>query len=371
MTLRVKLLITFAVLTAIALCCRLAWSFAGADIMRGLFPQIAASRIVAGVQQQALAEDVAIRIYFCGTGAPLPDPHRASACTGVVAGDKVYVFDAGPGSVVNLRRMRFPINRLNAVFITHLHSDHIGALGELLLQSWVADDERQQQVAVYGPAGTAQMVRAWNLIYAPDTRYRIAHHNTDQQWLVPQAQGARGVDIVLEGNVAAVVVDDPGESGRVVVRATGVEHAPVHPALGYRLDYLGRSLSISGDTVKSRAFEDLSHGVDVMIHEALNAGMIGMLRDVLKDAGNHRGAALMHDVLDYHATPVEAAQSATAAGAGILLLTHIVPPLPSPLLKPLFMDGVSDAFAGRAGIAEDGMIVDIKNNGEVVVKQAF
>ncbi len=109
-----------------------------------------------GVDQTAAFAD-GLHLYVCGSGSPMPDASRAGPCLAVLAGQQAFVFDAGSGSIRKLQRMGFPMPRLQAAFLTHLHSDHIDGLGELLLQAWVAGG-RSAPLPVYGPAGTDKVI---------------------------------------------------------------------------------------------------------------------------------------------------------------------------------------------------------------------
>ena len=122
----------------------------------------------------ALLKDDALRVAFCGTSAPLPSRPRAKACVAVMAGGRFYIVDVGPESVENLMQWGIPLDRIGGVFLTHFHSDHIGDLGELNLQTWVPG--RPGPLAVYGGPGVEQVVAGFNTAYGLDQGYRTAHH---------------------------------------------------------------------------------------------------------------------------------------------------------------------------------------------------
>ncbi|MFM2302345.1 MAG: hypothetical protein RLZZ84_2081, partial [Pseudomonadota bacterium] len=113
-----------------------------------------------GIDQSAALGD-GLHAYLCGTGSPMPDADRAGPCVGVLAGQQAFVFDSGSGSIRKLMRMGFPMEKAQAAFLTHLHSDHIDGLGELMLQAWIAGG-RQAPLPIYGPAGTDQVVAGFN-----------------------------------------------------------------------------------------------------------------------------------------------------------------------------------------------------------------
>src|SRR5262245_55533840 len=139
--------------------------------------------------------DDAMRVLVCGTSAPLPSTNRAKACVAVFAGGKFYVVDAGPESVENLMLSGIPMSEIGGVMVTHFHSDHIGDLGELQLQSWAGG--RREPLAVYGGPGIEQVVDGFNRAYAQDQGYRTEHHG---ETVMPSAAwGMRAQPIVLDG----------------------------------------------------------------------------------------------------------------------------------------------------------------------------
>ncbi|MEO1361765.1 MAG: MBL fold metallo-hydrolase, partial [Pseudomonadota bacterium] len=125
--------ILFAVLGLIALVF-IGFNLFKTQIATAVFERVLETRL--GVDPTADFAD-GLHVYLCGTGSPMPDASRAGPCLGVLAGDRAYIFDVGSGGVRNLGTMGFPIARLQAVYLTHLHSDHIDGLGELLVLSWV------------------------------------------------------------------------------------------------------------------------------------------------------------------------------------------------------------------------------------------
>ena len=154
-------------------------------LMAGLVIFLFQDRLAQRAFDQAIAENVGvdrsaalpdgINVYVCGSGSPMPDADRAGPCLAVLAGRHGFVFDAGSGSIRKLGRMGFPMDRLEGAYLTHLHSDHIDGLGELLLQAWIAGS-RGTPLPVSGPAGTDQVIAGLAQAYKIDSGYRIAHH---------------------------------------------------------------------------------------------------------------------------------------------------------------------------------------------------
>jgi len=264
-----------------------------------------------------------LKVTFCGTSGPLPVRDRAKPCVAIEAGGSLYLVDVGPESAENIALFKLPAARAKAVFITHLHSDHIGDLGEFNNNSWVAG--RSMALSVVGPPGVDQLATGINQAYARDHGFRIAHHEHDGVKL-PAAFGLLIPKVItLSGDQASgkvrskVAWKDEG----LTVTAIAVEHSPVTPAYAYRFDYKGRSVVISGDTKKWPQLAEAAKGADVLIHEAQNADMTRMVSRVLTNSGQARMGSIMGDTLSYHTTPVEAAETAKAAGAKALILYHL------------------------------------------------
>jgi ribonuclease Z len=301
-----------------------------------------------------------LHLGVCGAGAPLPDPVRSGPCLAVVAGSRLFVVDAGTGGARNLQRMNLPPGRVAAVFLTHFHSDHFDGLGELMLLRWTGGSHREP-LPVHGPAGVAQLVDGLNQAYQQDAGYRTAHHGPE----VAPPSGAGGRAVSFPAPVPGrpeTVWDDGG----LTIVAFAVDHAPVDPAVGYRFDYGGRSLVISGDTSKSTEVARMAEGVDLLAHEALAPRLVGIINRAAQAAGQTSVARITHDIPDYHATPVEAAETAAAAGARHLLFYHVVPPLPVPGLDRAFLAGVSRAYDGPATLSRDGTFVTMPAYGNVI-----
>ena len=307
----------------------------------------------AGIDRSAALAD-GLYVYMCGTGSPMPDPSRAGPCLGVLAGDEVFIFDVGAGGPRNLGTMGFPTARLRGVYLTHLHSDHIDGLGELLLNSWIAGS-RTAPTPIAGPVGTQTVVDGFNTVYQIDSTYRVAHHGTE----VANPDGFGGtateIEIPAGGDGQLVVL----EEGDLRITAIRVDHEPIEPAFGYRIDYKGRSVSISGDTVYSSGFIEGSEGVDLMFHEALNREMVAKIGTKLGERGQANGEKIFADILDYHTSPEEAARAAQEAGAEQLVLYHIVPQLPSEMLEPVFLGEAKSEFDGPITVGQDGMIFSL------------
>lgn len=313
------------------------------DLGETLFQRGAESRVGRDVTQGLVD---GLHVGLCGTGSPLPNAARAGACTIVIAGRHVFVVDAGEGGARNIALMGVPNGRIERLFLTHFHSDHIDGMGPMLLLRWTGSAAKAP-LPVHGPVGVEAVVAGFNAAYAQDNGYRTAHHG---ETVAPSSgAGANAKPFVL-GETPVVVFDRDGAR----VTAFPVNHAPVAPAVGYRFDYKGRSVVISGDTARSATLERAAKGADLLVHEALQPRLVAKITAALENHGQANTAKITRDILDYHASPEDAAKSARAAGVRQLVLTHLVPPLPSRFFDPAFLDDARRHFAGKIVVGEDG-----------------
>lgn len=305
---------------------------------------------------EALFADDALRLFVCGSSSPFPAEDRARPCLGVIAGGKYYIVDTGPGSWNRMALLRIPAERIGGVFITHFHSDHIGDLGEFNLQSWVAG--RQGPLPVFGPPGVERVVSGYNEAYALDQIYRVEHHGA--ALLDPDSgqMQARVVPLGQEGAASVAL-----EAGDLRVQMFPVPHEPIAPAVGYRFDYRGRSILISGDTRKDLNLARWGQGVDVLAHEAQNNHIVEQISQVADALDRPRYAQVMRDIPSYHTTPVEAAEVANAAGAGLLLLYHLTPPPPNAVAAWAFLRGVRELRPEGTLLARDGQLIELPLDG--------
>ncbi len=311
--------------------------------------------VLVSAQQQAdtaMLGDGQLHVVMCGTGAPLADATRASACVAVIAAGEVVLIDVGPGSWRQVAVNRIPTAAVSAVLLTHFHSDHIGDLGEAVTQTWLAG--RAKPLEVFGPPGVEKVVAGFAQAYSQDVEYRIAHHT--ETMLPRAAAGAVAREVKLKSDTEAAVVF---ERNGLKVTAFNVEHSPVKPAYGYRLDYKGRSVVVSGDTAKSMNLAKHTAGADLLIHDVLAKDVMTMAAGNADRSGDKRRAKLIRDILTYHASPAEAAEIANEAKVETLVFTHMVPPLNPPVTEQMFLRGVADIFKGKVVLAKDGMRFDL------------
>ena len=304
-----------------------------------------------------------LHLALCGAGGPMPAPKASGPCVAVVAGDRLFVVDAGTDGVRNLGRMGYPVGDIEAVFLTHFHSDHMDGLGELATIRWVSA-ANTTPLPVHGPEGVQQVVEGFNTSYGQDFGYRHEHHGDTVAPRSGAGMTAKPFPLPEIGELASLYDED-----ELKIEALAVDHTPVKPAVGYRFSYKDRSLLISGDTVKLANIEKFAQGVDLLVHEALAPNLLNMMHDAANKAGNEVMAKITHDVLDYHASPVEAAETARDAGVGHLLYYHIVPPLIIPGQQALFLNGAEDIFADYT-VGQDGTSFFLPAGSDAIIQTA-
>ena len=320
-----------------------------------LFTRLVEHRLRTG-SKELLREDT-LAVLLCGTSAPFANPDRAQSCTAVLAGGRYYLVDAGPGSGRNLELWNLRGRELGGVFLTHFHSDHIGDLGEINTNAWLAGHPGPLQV--FGGPGVQQVVDGFNQAYALDERYRTA--NSGAALLPPPAAVMQAVAIPLAGPATPAKDREslPLHFGDLTVTAIEVNHDPAEPAYGYRFDYRGRSVVVSGDTDFHPPLAVAAEGADVLVHEAQSQRMVGLIRQGATQAGDARTAQLMADIQHYHTDPLDAARLANAAHARLLVLTHLDPPVSNALVYRMFYRGMNRVRDGGWMSGHDGTMIEL------------
>ena len=303
--------------------------------------------------------DDAMRVLICGSASPLPHPTRARPCTAIFAAGKMWVVDVGPGSWNHVGGWRIPAERIGAVLLTHFHSDHIGELGEWNLQSWVAG--RPAPLQVIGPEGVQSVVAGFNEAYALDHEYRVVHHGAG--FNVPELGLMEAAPVAFASGATSAVVHD---ADGLRITAFLVDHRPIVPAVGYRFDWRGRSVVVSGDTVKNANLIRVAKDADVLVHEAQANHLIALIGEAATELGRTRPAQIMHDIPSYHTTPVQAAEVANEAGVRLLVLYHLNPSPPNAFIERVFVRGMDAVRPKGWMLSDDGTLVELPVGSEAV-----
>lgn len=291
-----------------------------------------------------------LKITLCGTSSPLPAPGRAQACVAVETPNHLYLVDAGSGSAATANLAGVPTEKLRGILLTHFHSDHISDIGDFNLNSWVAG--RPQPLQVIGPDGVDRIVEGLNITYELDRGYRVSHHGAE--FLNPEL-GILQSRSIKEG----VIVDEDG----LRITAFEVSHPPIEPAFGYRLDYGGRSVVISGDSLVTDKIVEISDGADVVLHDAMELQLVQTAENVLRNAGATRTATVLHDIQDYHATTEDLQRLIDEAEIGLLALYHLVPAPRNAMAVAAFNRSIPEG----ALITEDAMVISLPSGSEDIL----
>lgn len=244
-----------------------------------------------------------IEVTLLGTGSPIPDARRAGPSTLVRAGSQTFLVDCGRGVLQRAAAVGVGANQISALLLTHLHSDHIADLGDVLITRWVSNFAPDlPPLPIIGPPGTAEVVENMLKAFSFDIGYRIAHH--DDLTTPPPVEVEEVTDGVVWGR------------DEVSIRVGPTDHRPVTPTIGFRIEHHGASVVLAGDTVPCRGLDELAAGAGALVHTVIR-------RDLIEALPMQR----IRDICDYHSSVEQAAETATRAGVGILILTHYVPTL--------------------------------------------
>ena len=314
-------------------------------------------RVVATDRNVNYFTEDALHVITTGTGAPLPDPKRVGPQAVVIAGDQTLVFDTGPGSTRKLVLAGVMVSSVNALFLTHYHSDHISDLGEFMLQHWTGTGATEP-LKIYGPTGVEEVVAGFLAAYQLDRGYRIEHHGAD----VMPPSGFGAVAHTFDLGTDLMSSDVVYEAGDVQVIAFNVDHPPVVPAVGFRVNYKGRSVMITGDTIYSDSLIHHARGADVMVSDALNHKMSQWTADAGRDKDTNL-SSVTEDIQESHIRPEEAALVAKEAGVPVLIITHVLPPVPDQLINPFLRDARA-VYSGELRMANDGTLISLPVNSD-------
>ncbi len=270
-----------------------------------------------------------IRVILLGTGGgPTVRLQRFGPSTLVEAGNEKLLFDCGRGVLLRLMQAGIPLDNVTRVFLTHLHSDHIVDIPDLLLSPW-ASFGRKAHMEFWGPEGTQDMMDHLQRAFAFDIHIR---RDVDERF---PGEGIRVVSHdISQGTVY--------EHGGVKVTAFLVDHGPVKPAFGYRVDYRGHSLVLSGDTRYSENLARFSRGADILVHEASDPDAIRAHLDPEK----------LQRIRAHHITPEQAAELFSLIKPRMAVLYHTSG-------NPRLLAQIRAHYSGKLEMGEDLMTIEV------------
>ena len=281
-----------------------------------------------------LDDEDSLRAIICGSRSPIFDVNRAETCIYIEAGDDVYLFDSGNDSTRNLQNWGIPWSNLKGVFYTHLHSDHIAELAEVHLQSWIVGG-RKEKLKVYGPSGVDLLTAGIEMAYSQDYIFRNEHHGESIA-----SYSAAGFDTKIITKNNQVVINENG----LKITSFEVLHYPVEPSLAFKIEYKGRSIVISGDTIFSDDLLEKSMNVDVLFHEVMNIGLLEAMRKGARAIDNEVIDIVLFDVQDYHIPVLEVVDIAKRANVGHLIFYHALPAPRNDIMERIFYRDIDKDF---------------------------
>jgi ribonuclease Z len=265
--------------------------------------------------------------------------NRFGPSTLVEAGGQKYIFDAGRGALQRLAQLGVRWQDIEGVFLTHLHSDHVVGFPDLWLTGWLIVPGRSVPLRVWGPAGTIAMMSHLQQAYEYDIRIRIQNDGASPE----------GVALLVKDISEGVVYERSGVKGT----AFEGDHAPVKPAFGYRIDYAGRSVVLSGDTRVSENLIRHAQGVDLLVHEVFAPA-------TLERAGVPPARA--KNIIDYHTTPEQAGKVFTRLKPKLAVYSHICMPTAT---EQDLLPATRKTYTGPLQLGEDLMAIEVGETIEV------
>ena len=248
-------------------------------------------------------------------------------------GSEQYLVDAGRGVLMRLAAAGVGPAQLNAVLLTHLHSDHITDLNDVITTRWITTFE-PSPLTIVGPAGTRRVVAGIGESLGPDIGYRIAHHD-DLDYPPPVE--------VIEATEGEIYL-----GGDVRISCAPTDHRPVEPTVAFRFDYGGSSVVAAGDTVPCDGLDRLCEGAQALVHTVIRKEVVSAIP-----------IPRVLDTLDYHSSPAEAAQTAARAGMDTLVLTHYFPP-PAAGDEDAYRALAAEHFDGTIEVGDDLHRVEVR-----------
>jgi ribonuclease Z len=282
------------------------------------------------------------RVTLLGTGVPIPRPERFGPATLIEAGEHTILIDAGRGATIRMFQIGVPIGQIDALLLTHFHSDHTVGIPDLWLTGWLHGyfGARRKPFHVIGPTGTSELMRHLEAAYSRDVEIRIEDEKLVRAHASITAEEFEGDGVIyLNGDLRII--------------AFTVDHgAAIKPAYGYRIEYQDRVAVISGDTRYNENVVKFGTGVDLLIHE------VAMAPPELC------GEPHIQRILNHHTTPHDAGLVFARAKPKLAAYTHLVmlatARVPAPSIQDLIAQ-TRETYAGPLVVGEDLMSFEISD----------
>ncbi|MBK7920327.1 MAG: MBL fold metallo-hydrolase [Chloroflexi bacterium] len=305
------------------------------------------------IRAEYLDPDV-ITVVLPGTAGPM-SPTEAQTATAVFVNGQFLLFDAGDYAQKRMEQLSLPMDALDAVFITHFHNDHIADVGEVMQRSFMIG--REKDLVIYGPTGTDAIVQGFNAIYADDSDYRTLHHT--EEWMPSEFHFATASEFSADETVVEVYRNDG-----VVVTAFRVSHPPVEPVFGYTIEFAGKKVVISSDTLITEELRNQSRDADLLVMDVMNFELVELMENTFREVGDERNAVIFYDIREYHPDVNDIGVMAEEQGVQRMALTHFAPTLPSQrLMRYYYVDPIRANYSGELYADGDGTTVQIPLGG--------
>ncbi|MDP6452417.1 MAG: MBL fold metallo-hydrolase [SAR202 cluster bacterium] len=281
--------------------------------------------------------DSPIKVTLLGTGTPIPLMRRFGPSTLVQAADQNFVFDCGRGAIQRLEQIGLSFRAVDKFFLTHLHSDHVVGIPDLWLSGWVMG--REVPFRIWGPSGTTGMMGHLEKAYQADIHVR---RDLDEKF------APEGIEVSATDIEQGVAYEENG----VQITAFDVDHGHVKPAFGYRIDYEGRSVVLSGDTRYSKNLIEHAQDADLLIHEVIAPESVRARR-----AAAGRDPAESERIIQHHTTPEEVGVIFSKVKPKLAVYSHIVGSIGA--AEEEVDAGTRKTYSGRFEIGEDLCVIDV------------
>jgi ribonuclease Z len=301
---------------------------------------------LAGLEARAESD---FKVTLLGTASPSPRPDRFGPSTLIEAGDQKLLVDAGRGVPIRLWQIKVPMGKIDALFLTHYHSDHTSGIPDLWLTGWLPAPFglRKTPFHVIGPVGAKTLMENLQKAYALDIKIRLEDEKLPPEGIAVNVEEFDGEGVVYENN-------------GVTVTAFEVHHGDaIKPSVGYRIDYKGHAVVLSGDTRYDENVAKHAIGADLLIHE------VGAARPALM------AFPAVQRIIAHHTTPKEAGTVFAAAKPKLAVYSHIVRLSNAQIPEPTLDDVVAETrqtYGGPLEVGEDLMSFEI---GDTVTVHRF
>tara|TARA_Y100000385_G_scaffold288284_1_gene354505 strand:+ start:6236 stop:7282 length:1047 start_codon:yes stop_codon:yes gene_type:complete len=339
-----KKIYLFLIATVVITLLVLLFSFINRDRMMDRIIEMALTQNV--TKTEYLENRDGIRVITLGTSSPIPN-ERNQTGTAVFVGGYFFLFDVGYGVIRQAEIENLPVDQLSGVFISHWHSDHFIDLPYAINRSWQLG--RNKPLDVYGPQGLDTVLYGIEKFLKYEDQHRITHHG--EEVMNPHHSIVNPRIIDLSQSSAAVIF----QQNDLKISAFLVCHEPIAPSYGFRIDYKGKSVAISGDTRENcRILADQIQDVDLLLHEAMLKDVFVKGSEILTKNGNSRNAKILEDIIEYHTTPLEIGKMASEAGVKKVVLHHFAPVPDNLIMERRYKSDLGKHYKGPISLAQDG-----------------